>query len=72
MDPLFTVWLLGEPAKLKSDPVPVSCIVWGLPASSSLIIKVPKRVPEAVGEKVTLIVQAAPVARVVAQLSVCE
>jgi len=44
--------------------VPVSATVWGLPAASSVMVKVPVRVPAAVGVKVTLIVQFALAANV--------
>src|SRR5260370_619056 len=46
--------------------VPVSGTVCGLPAALSMMVKVPMRVPAAVGVNVTLIVQFAPAASGVA------
>jgi hypothetical protein len=50
-------------------PVPVSVAVCGLPAVLSTMLNVPVRVPAAVGLKVTLIVQLAPAATEVPQVS---
>jgi hypothetical protein len=44
-------------------PMPVSDTPWGLPAASSLILKVPLRVPLPVGVNVMLAVQLAPTLR---------
>ena len=43
-------------------PVPVRLTVCGLPEALSVMLKVPVRVPDAVGVNVTLIVQLAPAA----------
>ena len=51
-------------------PVPERLTVWGLPAALSEMLRVPLRVPVAVGVKVTLIVQLAPAATLVPQLFV--
>ena len=70
-----TFWLLnvsevGE--RLGSAvPVPERLAVWGLLLASSVTVKVPLRVPVAVGAKVTLIVQFAPAATLLPQLFVC-
>ena len=53
-----------------ATPVPVRLAVWGLPVASSFTVSVPVRVPAAVGLKVTLIVQLAPLARDEPQLLV--
>ena len=45
---------------MKSDPVPVSGTVRGLPLALSVIVMVPVRTPVAVGVNVTLIVQVIP------------
>ena len=45
---------------MKSDPVPVSGTVRGLPFALSVIVMVPVRAPVAVGVNVTLIVQVIP------------
>ena len=45
---------------VKSDPVPVSGTVRGLPLALSVIVMVPVRAPVAVGVNVTLIVQVIP------------
>ena len=52
-------------------PVPVKPTVCGLPTALSEMLIVPLRVPVAVGVKVTLIVQLAPAASELPQLSVC-
>jgi len=46
-----------EGAIEKSFPAPVSGMFWGLPLALSVMIRVPLRVPPAVGSKKTLIVQ---------------
>jgi len=59
--PAFTVCTDVGPVNPKSGgvvvPVPVSPTVCGLPAALSVMVKVPVRVPAAVGVKVTLIMQ---------------
>ena len=47
---------------VKSDPVPVSGTVRGLPLALSVTVMVPARAPVAVGVNVTLIVQVIPAA----------
>jgi len=49
----------GDAASVKSWPVPVRAMVWGLLTPLSVIVSVPLRAPAAVGVKVTLIVQLA-------------
>lgn len=49
-------------------PTPWSGMDWGLPAALSVIATAPVRAPEAVGVKVTPIVQLAPAARLEAQV----
>lgn len=51
-------------------PLPVRLRMCGLPAALSVITSVPVRAPEAVGVKVTLIVQSAPTATEAPQLLV--
>jgi hypothetical protein len=51
-------------------PVPERLTVWGLPAALSEMLRVPLRVPLAVGVKTTLIVQLFPAATLVPQLFV--
>ena len=60
-----TSWLLkvrlpGETVGADTIPVPVSPMVWGLPAALSVIVTVPLRLPVAVGVKVTSIAQLVP------------
>ena len=69
--PALTVSVLGVAPRLKSTPVPDKLTVCGLP-TLSLIVRVPLRVPEAVGVNTTLMVQLAPPASVPEQLLVCE
>jgi hypothetical protein len=52
-------------------PVPARATVLGLPGALSVIVTVPDRDPDAVGAKVTLIVQEAPAATDVPQVFVC-
>jgi|SRR5579872_5899881 len=64
---VFKLWL--EKVKLvgvrvatgmaTADPVPVRLTVCGLPGASSLMVRVPLRVPAIVGVKVTLMEQLA-------------
>jgi hypothetical protein len=70
-----TVWIEKvKPAGARltagpaSAPVPLKLTVWGLPGALSEMLKVPPRVPAAVGVKVTLIVQLAPAATELPQL----
>src|SRR6202007_1156019 len=75
-----TVWLAkvsegGERLATGAEPaapVPVRLADCGLPEALSATLRVPVRVPEAVGVKVTLMVQFAPAARELPQLSVSE
>ena len=53
-------------------PVPARLAVWGLPEALSLTESVAVRVPEAVGVKVTSIVQLDPAATLEPQLLLCE
>src|SRR5467141_1122412 len=68
--PCATVTVVGAALSVKSGgvfvPVPVSVTICGLLAASSVMVKVPGRVPVAVGINVTLIVQLAPAASGVA------
>lgn len=68
------VRLAGETvnAGVLEAPVPDSETVWGLFEAESVSVKVPVRVPAAVGVKVTLTVQLAPAARLLPQLLVSE
>ena len=43
-----------------SEPVPERLVVWGLEFASSVTVRVPDRVPTAMGVKVTEMVQAEP------------
>jgi hypothetical protein len=64
------VSLPEELAKIKSDPFPVRLSVCGLFAALSLTVKVPLRVPDAVGVKVTWIAQLEPASMGAEQLLV--
>jgi hypothetical protein len=57
LPPPVTVLLLGELAMLKSDPLPVRGTVCRLPDALSFTVKVPLRVPVALGLNVMLMVQ---------------
>ena len=57
--------------RVKSAPVPVSAMVWGLLPALWVRIIDPVRVPLAVGAKVTLIVQSEPAATLAPQALVC-
>ncbi len=71
MPPAVTAALVGEAEIVKSAPVPVREAVCTLPLTeSSVTVRVPVRVPVAVGENVTLIVQLVPAARVDVQVLV--
>jgi hypothetical protein len=77
--PLVPTYWLGnvivEGDKLTAGagrpPVPVRVTICGLPGALSAIVKVPVRLPLAVGVKVTGIWQASPAATEVPQLLVC-
>src|SRR5258708_677616 len=64
--PAVTFCVVVGPGNPKSGGVvvPVSDTLCGLPVALSVMVKVPMRVPAAVGVNVTLIVQFAPAARV--------
>ena len=59
----------AEPEEVT--PLPVRLAIWGLPLSLSVTVKDALRVPVAVGENVTLIVQLDPAATELPQLLVC-
>lgn len=59
-----------HPVEDSATPVPLSAIVCGDEGSESLMLIIAVRTPEAVGEKITLIVQLPPAARLATQLSV--
>ena len=72
-----TVWLAkvseaGERLAVVVDavPVPVRPAVCGLPEALSVTLKLPVRVPDAVGENVTLMAQFPPTAKEPPQLLV--
>ena len=69
---LAKVRLLAERLTAGALPVPVSATVCGLPGSESAMLTEAVRVPEAVGAKVTEIVQLAPCASELPQAFVCE
>src|SRR5208282_288314 len=62
--------VLGDTASRAATPVPDSVTECGLPAALSETVRLPLRVPSAVGVKTTVIVQAAPADRVLEQLLV--
>jgi hypothetical protein len=70
--PATTVAVVGFTAMPKSDPAPVNVTTCGLLGALSVIVKAPERVPTALGVKVTLIVQEAPVPRLWPQLVLSE
>jgi len=51
-------------------PVPINCTVCGLPCALDVTVIMPIRVPDAVGTKLTFIVQLTPAARLPPQLPV--
>jgi hypothetical protein len=59
-------------AKVKSAPDPLRPTVWGLLGALPETLRVPVRVPTAVGVKVAAMVQAAPAAKVLPQELVWE
>jgi len=61
-----------DTADAAAAPVPVSAIACGLPIALSAMETEAVRTPDAVGSKVTLIVQVALAARLVPHVSVCE
>src|SRR5256885_678401 len=67
---LFWTCTRAGPEPIAVAPVPVRLAVCGLLLALSVTVKVPIRVPLAVGEKVTLIEHAAPGATLGPQLSV--
>jgi len=62
LPPAATLAEAGLDNTVKSSPVPESATECGLPCALSAMVRVPARLPEAVGAKVTLIVQLAPAA----------
>src|SRR5207302_662249 len=65
--PAFTFSVAAGPVNPKSGaavPFPLSVMICGLPPALSVSDSVPVRAPEAVGVKVTLMVQVAPAAKV--------
>src|SRR5207302_960993 len=65
--PAFTFSVAAGPVNPKSGaavPFPLSVMICGLPPALSVTDSVPVRAPEAVGVKVTLMVQFAPAAKV--------
>ena len=69
VSPALTVLEDGEAATEKSMLIPDSPAVCGLPAALSVIVSVALRVPEAVGAKLTGMVQLAPALTLAPQLS---
>jgi hypothetical protein len=70
--PATTVTFDGATAKPKSEPKPLKETTCGLVGPLSVMVKVPVRVPTTVGVNKTLIVQAAPAARLFGQVFVWE
>jgi hypothetical protein len=70
--PATIVAVSGATAKPKSDPEPPKETTCGLVGPLSVMVKVPVCVPACVGAKKTLIVQAAPAARLCGQVFVWE
>jgi len=71
--PAVTVADVEEPEEISSEksvPVPERLTVCGLPGASCVMVRLPSRVPVAVGLKVTLIVQLAPAATLEPQVLV--
>jgi hypothetical protein len=65
------VRLVGVRVTAGAVPVPVRATLCGLPAASSVTVMPALRLPAAVGEKVTEIVQLALAASVVGHVFVC-
>ena len=61
---------VGWKLTVEETPMPDRATVWGLLASESFTVRVPVRLPVAVGVNVTLIVQFDPAARLLPQVSV--
>ena len=59
-------------ASMKSSPVPVNVMVWGLPSAVSVMAMAPALLPPAAGLKVTFNVQLALTATLEPQSLVCE
>lgn len=70
--PATTVAVNGATAKPKSEPEPPKETTCGLVGPLSVMVNVPVRVPATVGANETLIVQAAPAARLCGQVFVWE
>jgi hypothetical protein len=70
--PATTVAVDGAAAKPKSEPAPPKETTCGLVGALSVMVKVPVHVPACVGANKTLIVQAAPAARLCGQVFVWE
>jgi len=70
--PATTLTVDGVTAKPKSEPEPPKETTCGLVGPLSVMVKVPVRVPSTVGVNKTLIVQAAPAARLCGQVFVWE
>jgi hypothetical protein len=68
---LANVRLAGDSAAAGEIPLPLRATVCGLPLASSVTDRVPLRVPVAVGVKLTLILQLAPLPKLALQLLVC-
>jgi len=69
--PAGTVGLIGAmeiEVRPESDPVPDRLTVWGLVLALSVMLRVPPRVPSAVGVNVTEIVQPKPAAKVFGEM----
>ena len=65
---LAKVKLLGATVAVLTAPCPVSSTERGLPAELSVMVKVPVRIPVAVGVNVTWIVHVPPAGDTVLQL----
>jgi hypothetical protein len=70
--PATIVTVNGATAKPKSEPEPPKETTCGLVGALSVMVKVPVSVPATVGANETLIVQAAPAARLCGQVFVWE
>ena len=64
------VRLAGDSAAAGAIPLPLRATVCGLPLALSVTDRVPLRVPVAVGVKLTLILQLAPLPKLALQLLV--
>ena len=70
--PATSVAVDGATARPKSEPAPPMETTCGLVGALSVMVKVPVSVPACVGANKTLIVQAAPAARLCGQVFVWE